>query len=209
LIGGAALPPRILVPRSVVRSKYATRIAWFALPWAVGFAVVADAVLVAAGVPRGPRPWPVATVLVIVGWAPAITWLLAGSLGRLRPFAWLVAPIQPRLVLDTTGLEITDDRGSTVRLEWQQIAEIRLVHPASPSSVIGVNGARIARIPSALIAPRVEGGDETRLADEIAAFEPRLARQGSRRASRRLGLGLVLTVLLALGIVGVYLLINR
>jgi hypothetical protein len=84
----------------------------------------------------------------------------------------------------------------------------RVVHPASPSSVIGLSGAPIARIPGSFATPRVERGGETHLADEIARFEPRLG-QESRRASRRLGLGLIVSALVALAIIGAYLLVSR
>jgi hypothetical protein len=113
------------------------------------------------------------------------------------------------LVLSDDGLAITDEHGHTVRLNWSEVAAVRVVHPASSSSVIGHDGSVLARIPGPLAAPRIVGGGETLLAREIAAYMQRGGRQPAKVPRFSWSLIVVAVGLIALGAVGLLLLMTR
>jgi hypothetical protein len=200
---------RVLVPRSAVRSKAGRALGWIAFPWVFGFVVVVDAALTALGWPRGPRPLPLQIGMLLVGAGPAILWVFAGSLGRTRPFAWLLESPQPRLILDSAGLAIETTGGETTRLSWNDIGDVRILPPSVPSRIHGRDGALLAEIPGPLSTPRVEGGDETRLADELAAFDPRVGGTASDAGRYQLIAGVVVVLLIGLGALGLFILLSR
>lgn len=201
--------PRVLVPRAPVRSKAGRALGWIALPWAIGFAVAVDAALDAVGWPRNARPPLVQVAIVLVGLAPVIIWFLAGWLGRRRRFAWLLESPQPTLILDADGLTLLSKLRGPQRIRWSDITAVRIQYPTMPSRILGHGGATLAEIPGPLATPRVEGGGETRLADELAAFSPRLAGVDKKRREDRLVTGVVLAVLAGLGAIGLIVLLNR
>jgi hypothetical protein len=201
--------PRVLVPRSAVRSRAGRAIGWIALPWAIGFAIVVDVLLTSAGWPRTPRPLLLQVAILLVGAGPAVLWLLAGWLGHRRRLAWLLEWPQPKLILDTDGLTLATADQAPQRLLWTDIIAIRLLPPWVPSKIYGHGGAMLAEIPAPLVRPRVEGDGETRLADELAAFSPRLAGVTSAGRSDRLAVAVVLVVLLGLGAFGLIVLVTR
>ena len=200
-------PPaaRVLVPRGTVRSRAGSALLWVALVWAIAFAFAADALLGAVGVPRGPRPWPLAVLLAILGFGPLVVWLFAGRLGRLQPFGWLVEHDEARLILDTDGITIEHGSSQTARIPWSDIAEFRIVHPTKPTRVIGRDGTVLAEIPANLVTPKIEGNGETRLFDEIATFQPRLA-GSSEQVLQGAVIVAVIVLLAVLAVVGVVLL---
>ena len=137
---------------------------------------------------------PLRNVLLAIGWVPFLLGLFASWLGRIPFLTWLIARPQPRLELGEDGLTIADERGETVRVPWAQVAQVRIQHSLMRSPVTGPDGSVLARIPGALTTPRVEGGGETRLADEIARFHPEVghALQAQQRAT-------LLVVMLVIG----------
>ncbi len=201
--------PRVLVPRAPVRSRAGRALGWIALPWAIGFAVAVGAFLDAMGWPRDARPTLVQVAIVMVGLAPVIIWFVAGWLGRRRRFGWLLESPQPTLVLDADGLTLLSNLREPQRIRWADITGVRILYPMMPSRILGHGGATLAEIPGPLATPRVEGGGETRLADELAAFSPRLAGVHDKRREDRLLIGVVLMVLGGLGAIGLILFLNR
>lgn len=200
---------RVLVPRSAVRSSAGRALGWIALPWAVGFALVADTLLVAAGVPRTFRPPLMQIALLVVGLAPAIVWFFAGPLGRRGRLTWLLESPQPTLVLDKEGLTLVTGRGAPQRLLWREIAAVRILPPSVPSRVMGHGDVTLAQIPGPLVTPRIEGGRETRLVDELAAFSPNMTGLAENHLADRVTVAIVLVVLLGLGALGVIVLLTR
>jgi hypothetical protein len=200
---------RVLVPRSAVRSKAGRALGWIAFPWVFGFVLVVDAALTAMGWPRGPRPPLLQIGMFLVGAGPAILWVFAGSLGRTRPFAWLLESPQPKLILDSAGLTIATTGGEATRLSWNDIGDVRILPPSVPSRIHAGDGSLLAEIPGPLSTPRVDGGGETRLADELAAFSPRLGAASSGAGRDRLLAGIFLVLLIGLGALGLYILLSR
>ena len=164
---------RVLVPRTPVPSRTSNVLMLVGLLWGIVVTLAAEGFLAAAGVPVTARS-ALRAVLLAIAWVPFLLGVFAGWLGRIPGLTWLIARTQPRLELDEVGLTIADEQGRTVRVPWSQVAQVRIQHPITRSPVIGPDGSVVARIPGALTTPRVDGGGETRLADEIGRFRPDL-----------------------------------
>ena len=69
--------------------------------------------------------------------------------------------------------------------------------------MIGRNGAVLAEIPANLVTPKIEGDGETRLSDEIAAFQPRLARSSDQvfQGAMIVAVMVLLAILAVLGVI--------
>ena len=164
-------------PAGSTLSHAGRSVAILAVPWAIGFLLVADAVLSSLGSPGPERPIVVRFAIVAIAAGPLVAWWTAagGWLGRVPGFRRLLAWPQPLARLSPDAIELTLPGEGTRRFDWEGVAALVPDHrwrDLGSAELHSPDGALLAVIPAGLAFPKAGWRSAPTLADLVVATRP-------------------------------------